>query len=536
MKISYILPDFDENATSGGLYVIFEHCNGLIRRGHSVRAFNSVGRKSRYLRLDCEVERHHQDPAVVESSAPDIIVGTHWRTYFFLRGIQGGLRNGARLFFLIQSDDRALVNPEERALVDKALTGTCAGAMPIYKIAVSRYIQDILRDDFGQGSFYVKNGFEPRKVTALLCKTEKVRIVARYDTSQYRGWDLVDDVLRRISKDRDDVEIHLFEMKEKKPTRYRSIFHKGLTGDRLLGLLKSCDIYIAGSRYEGFAYPALEAMSQGCVVSCTDAGGNREFCVDGETSLLSGRDDAEALYNNVKRLLDDKTLRGRLRANGIKKAYEFRWADSIEMLEKAFLSASGEKAAFPVEAIPPGGPEQDNARKAALFVYKKDPLADYADWLKVDETVKYLRSEGYSVDVMLFIDRHNGRAVRGRLDMLLGGPERGAFDFLPLYHKKIRLRIYFLNNAAFACWSVFKLLYNILLRKKKYAALIVDDDNGILKFLASVFKIDYRRIGFDGVVLGRYAFGSYAKDHALKENDYRGIVRGALRSHIGKTA
>ena len=33
LKISYIVPDFDENAYSSGLYVIFQHCNGMMERG-----------------------------------------------------------------------------------------------------------------------------------------------------------------------------------------------------------------------------------------------------------------------------------------------------------------------------------------------------------------------------------------------------------------------------------------------------------------------------------------------------------------------
>lgn len=340
MKIAYVLPDFDENACSGGLYVIFEHCNGLLGRGHSVRVFNGVGTKSKYLKLDCEVENHCQDPLAVESSSPDVIIGTHWRTYFFLQRLKRVIENKTRLFFLVQSNDKLLVSSEERALVDKALTGFYNETVPIHKIAVSSYLRNILNDEFGQSSFYVSNGLDMKEVKPMLGGSDKVRIAARYDPSQYRGWDTVNKVLARISK-RDDVEIHLFEMKDKKPVPYNAVFHKGLTGGGLLSLFKSCDIYISGSTYEGFAYPILEAMSQGCAVCCTNAGGNMDFCINGETALVSRRGDEEGLFGNLKKTLEDKGLRDKLRTLGINKAKEFTWSRSIDEMESALGYASG---------------------------------------------------------------------------------------------------------------------------------------------------------------------------------------------------
>ena len=40
--------------------------------------------------------------------------------------------------------------------------------------------------------------------------------------------------------------------------------------------------------HEGFCLPALESMATGGAVVCTDAHGNRDFCVDGENCLMPG--------------------------------------------------------------------------------------------------------------------------------------------------------------------------------------------------------------------------------------------------------
>ena len=66
---------------------------------------------------------------------------------------------------------------------------------------------------------------------------------------------------------------------------------------------------------EGFYLPALEAMAAGCAVVCTDAGGNRGFCIAGETCLCPEAK-PEAITSAVRSLLDDDELCQRLSENG----------------------------------------------------------------------------------------------------------------------------------------------------------------------------------------------------------------------------
>jgi glycosyltransferase involved in cell wall biosynthesis len=76
---------------------------------------------------------------------------------------------------------------------------------------------------------------------------------------------------------------------------------------------------------EGFFMPALEAMAMGCGVITTDCGGNREFCIDGVTALVSPPD-IDALLSAVERMLQDSTLLKRLRsaAVSVAKNYDIR--------------------------------------------------------------------------------------------------------------------------------------------------------------------------------------------------------------------
>ena len=45
-------------------------------------------------------------------------------------------------------------------------------------------------------------------------------------------------------------------------------------------------VFVQTSTHEGFCLPPLESMATGGAVVCTDAHGNRDFCVDGENCLM----------------------------------------------------------------------------------------------------------------------------------------------------------------------------------------------------------------------------------------------------------
>ena len=90
------------------------------------------------------------------------------------------------------------------------------------------------------------------------------------------------------------------------------------------------------SRHEGFSLPILEAMAAGCPVVCTDAHGNRDFCVDGQNCLMVEHDDIEGMKKAIAKLFKDKALRDRLSKAGIQTAKNYRWDVIIDRVEKFY--------------------------------------------------------------------------------------------------------------------------------------------------------------------------------------------------------
>jgi glycosyltransferase involved in cell wall biosynthesis len=76
-------------------------------------------------------------------------------------------------------------------------------------------------------------------------------------------------------------------------------------------------------------------MATGAAVVCTDAHGNRDFCVDGVNCLIP-EPTPPAVGAALRRLLDDRDLRAQLGRAGVETAQEYAWERRIDALDAFF--------------------------------------------------------------------------------------------------------------------------------------------------------------------------------------------------------
>ena len=83
------------------------------------------------------------------------------------------------------------------------------------------------------------------------------------------------------------------------------------------------DLFVYPTRYEGFGFPALEAMACGTPVITTDISSLPEIV--GDAGLLITPDDEHALTTTIAKVLSDSTLYEQLRTKGLLQAKYFTW-------------------------------------------------------------------------------------------------------------------------------------------------------------------------------------------------------------------
>ena len=100
-------------------------------------------------------------------------------------------------------------------------------------------------------------------------------------------------------------------------------------------LFYQATVFVQTSTHEGFALPPLEAMATGAAVVCTDAHGNRDFCVDGVNCLMPEPTAARG-QRGARAPARRSELRARLGRAGIETAQEYAWERRIDALEAFF--------------------------------------------------------------------------------------------------------------------------------------------------------------------------------------------------------
>ena len=107
-------------------------------------------------------------------------------------------------------------------------------------------------------------------------------------------------------------------------------------------VLRSIDIFVLPSLSEALSNSLMEAMACGCAAVASAIGGNPELIVDGETGLLFECGNTAALAAQLRRLIDDADLRGRLACAGSSRmAAEFSVTTAVARVERLYESLLG---------------------------------------------------------------------------------------------------------------------------------------------------------------------------------------------------
>ena len=344
MRITFVINGL---SISGGIRVVFEYANHLIKKGHQVTlvvpigpisdVFSSVTLKEWLLdRLRIMFNKPSISwvpvndsiklvPSLSEKYIPDAdaIIATWWKTAEWVNTYSS--KKGVK-FHLVQGYE---VWGGPRRKVEETYK------MPLRKIVISSLLKDIFEKKAEIVFGPVFNGVNFKQ----FYNNDKIfnnpaRIGMIYDRCNFKGSGDGIKAFQIGRKKFSDIKLVMFgkswpglEVPEDLE------FYYDPSQDRIREIYSSCDIWISPSWYEGFGLPGTEAMACKCAVISTDTGAIRDYTVPGETALVSPPMDPEALAKNLITLLDNRDRLEKISFAGYKRIREFTWERATEQLE-----------------------------------------------------------------------------------------------------------------------------------------------------------------------------------------------------------
>lgn len=358
MRITFVLPYAD---LSGGIKVVAIYADRLSRRGHAVHVVSLPPRSPGLregLRNLVRLGRWRTSPPlphthfdglpvahrILESHRPvaagdvpeaDVVVATWWKTAGWVagfppsRGVQAILIQGYEV-------PPGTQNPDVDA----------AWRLPLRKIVIAKWLRRLAAEKFGDaGALLVPNGVDPAQFHAPPReKGARPTLGFLYSTSPYKGLDVtlraVDLVRRRVPS----LRVVAFGTERPAPERplpEGAEYHRLPAQDAIRAVYAACDVWLCGSRREGFHLPPLEAMACRCPVVSTRVGGPDEIVEEGVNGRLVEPEDAEGLARGAAGILEaDPAAWRRMSDAALRTAEAYTWERSTAALEEALRTVA----------------------------------------------------------------------------------------------------------------------------------------------------------------------------------------------------
>jgi glycosyltransferase involved in cell wall biosynthesis len=112
--------------------------------------------------------------------------------------------------------------------------------------------------------------------------------------------------------------------------------------EELPKLYRGADVFVMGSKYEGFGLPLLEAMNCGCPVVCSNGGSLAEVAAEG--AILVDPDDAQQMGKAIANLLRNPRERELLAERAKLRAADFSWQKAARQTLSVYAEAAAKKA------------------------------------------------------------------------------------------------------------------------------------------------------------------------------------------------
>lgn len=331
MRIVYLL---EGTETWGGVKVVLEHANWLVRLGHTVVVL-SKGPPPTWFPLRAAFRQVSAFSADVIPPA-DYVIGTYWTT---VRPAVEAQR-GVPVHFCQGYEGHFYPEGEE---VVKQIEATYR--LPALKVTIGRHLKELITSRFDQPCHDVGNGidlahFFPGERRESRTQ-HRVLVVGPWEWP-VKGIVYALEGLRQLQKRRGDLWVvracQLPQSAAERALEVVNDYQCNVDPFEMPTLYRASDLYVSAStEAEGFGLSALEAMACGVPCALTAIPSYLSFGTERNYALFVPPRDPDAVSEAVDRVLSDPTLWGDLRTAGLQVAAQYPVEAVAKRLERVLI-------------------------------------------------------------------------------------------------------------------------------------------------------------------------------------------------------
>lgn len=345
--------------TNGGAErVAADLANGLSKRGHHIIVLTDLQKRVSY-QLDKTVDVRHfnsrritscfksvwEYSRIIKQERPDAVLGFGSYQSFLAKASQ--FVSGVKAI-VVYTEHNVLERPKGvkfplREKFYKFYFSRFCDAMTVLTQADKNYAQQRLKN-----LYVMPNPMSLVPVSTPGVKENTILAVGRLNVWYVKGFDLLLKAWGCICHKYADWTLKIIGAGNENDEKRLIAFAQDSCCDKQFELLPYTDniapayqkasIFALSSRYEGFGLVLTEAMSQGCACIAADYKGRQgEIINNGINGLLCPTESAEAIANQLERLIDDEHLRRTLQINAIERSKDFLVESYAEKWENLLI-------------------------------------------------------------------------------------------------------------------------------------------------------------------------------------------------------
>jgi glycosyltransferase involved in cell wall biosynthesis len=355
MRVTFIISDL---GLAGGNRVVAIYSERLRRRGHEVTVVSGappriswfeklksklkgrgwpeqIGSSQPYFEdLEMPVRVLSPRRPIVDGDLPDgdVVIATWWETAEWVNALSP--QKGAKVYF-VQHHEVFTYLPIERS--------SATYRLPLAKIVISRWLEEAMSTLYrDNSSFLVLNSVDTSQFFALPRNKQTYPTIGfLYATVNFKAPDVMLSALNEMKKQLPEMNAIAFgaePIAKEFPLPDWVEFHYQPRQQDIRLLYGRCDVWVCGSRSEGFHLPPIEAMACRCPVVSTRVGGPMDIIEQGINGFLVDVDDAEGLASAALKVLNLNDHEWSAMSTAAEAtARRYSWDDAANLFESALL-------------------------------------------------------------------------------------------------------------------------------------------------------------------------------------------------------